>query len=87
MKVDDNWNETRITCQDIETLLGLPRDVSEDYLTILENLILHKLALSLRENPDSENYQVSLPYLGSLVIHTNLGKLESIDFVPRRVFL
>lgn len=86
MKVDDNWNETRATCQDLESLLELPKDISEDFLLILENLILHKFALSLRENPECESHQISLPYLGDLVIHQEKGKLNSVDFVPRKVF-
>ena len=86
MKVDDNWRETKVTLEDMESLLGIPSRVSEEYLKILENLLVHRfLEEMLSCEEDQASYQVDLPYLGSLVIHKKGTKL-STDFAPSSSF-
>lgn len=88
MRPDDNWKETRILAEDLDTLLGLPKDITEDYLKILENLIVHRFVEQLEDCQDFRNKdcQIELPYLGSLVISVNEKNKISTDFVVRDTF-
>lgn len=92
MNPDNNWKETRATAEDLSKLLGVSVSAVEDFLVVLENLIVHKIveALSSSDQSDSgEDREVSveLPYLGSLVVSI-LGKRESVSlsFCPRSSF-
>lgn len=89
MNPDANWKETRILAEDLDTLLGIPVGTSEDFLTVLENLIIHRFVEILRDTDqrDTTDYSIELPYLGTLVITpTGKKKLQlSISFSPRSV--
>lgn len=88
MKPDDNWAETRILAEDLDTLLGIPKGVSEDYLKVLENLIVHRLVEQVREEKDfrGKDCQIELPYLGSLIISIDNKNKISTNFVVRDTF-
>lgn len=88
MRPDDNWKETRILAEDLDTLLGLPKDITEDYLKILENLIIHRFVEQLEDCHDfrGKDCQIELPYLGSLVISVDDKNKLSTDFVVRDTF-
>lgn len=89
MNPDNNWKETRATSKDLSELLGVSVSTVEDFLTILENLIIHRFVESIAESEDPpEDISIELPYLGSLVVSTVGGKggRLSISFVPRQSF-
>lgn len=89
MNPDENWKETRATSKDLSELLGVSVSTVEDFLTILENLIIHRFVEVISESEESlEDVSIELPYLGSLVISTINGKGSrlSISFVPRQSF-
>lgn len=88
MKPDDNWKETRLLCDDISNLLDIPRGVSEDYLTVLENLIIHKFAeaVCLEEDCRGKDFSIELPYLGSLIVSIDSKNHMSVNFAVRSAF-
>lgn len=87
MRPDDNWKETRLLAEDISQLLNIPRGVSEDYLTVVENLIIHKFIECVNgEDIRGQEVSIELPYLGSLIISVDdRGHLET-SFVVRSSF-
>lgn len=88
MNADDNWKETRLLAEDLENLLGVPKNINEDYLKIIENLIIHKFVEQILDDDESINndYCIELPYLGSLIISINSINQLDINFVPRTAF-
>lgn len=87
MRPDDNWKEVRLLAEDLDTLLGLPKEVSEDYLKILENLIVHRFIETIsNEDFRGKDCQVELPYLGSLVVSVDESDKLSLNFIPRSTF-
>lgn len=88
MNADDNWKETRLLAEDLENLLGVPKNINEDYLKIIENLIIHKFVEQIMDDDESINndYCIELPYLGSLIISINNINQLDINFVPRAAF-
>lgn len=85
MKPDNNWINTRVITKDLETILGVPVHLSEDYLITIENLIIHKF-IEVSMDQDAEDYQIELPYLGSLVISPLPHHKLSVEFTPRKSF-
>lgn len=84
MNPDENWKETRLTAKDLSVLLGVSVSTVEEFLVVVENLLIHKLVETLSEVDDIGNTDVciELPYLGSLVISTDKRKV-STNFVVR----
>lgn len=87
MKSDENWKESRLLAQDLELIAGVPVEVTEDYLKIIENLIIHKF-VEILSNEDfrGKDCQVELPYLGSLVVSVDEKNKMSTNFVVRNSF-
>lgn len=85
MNPDENWKETRATAEDLSILLGVPTSTTEEFLKVLENLIIHRLVEVLSDS-ESEDVAIELPYLGSLVISDPKKKYPDISFVPRKAF-
>lgn len=84
MNPDNNWKETRLLAEDISTLLGVPAKTVEDFLLVLENLIVHRLAETIsQEDFNGKDCSVELPYLGSLVVSCDDKGKVSTDFVVR----
>lgn len=88
MRPDDNWRETRLLAEDLDVLLGLPKNVTEDYLKILENLIIHRFVEKIADEEDfrGKDYQIELPYIGSLIVSISENSKISTDFVVRNSF-
>ena len=88
MKADENWKETRVLTSDLEELLGIPKETSEEYLKVLENLIIHKFVEELLDTNSfiEKDCAIELPYLGTLIISVNKGNSISTSFAPRRTF-
>lgn len=84
MNPDENWRETRATAEDLSLLLGVPTSTTEEFLKVLENLIVHRLVEALADS-ESEEVSIELPYLGSLVI-SRQKKSPEISFVVRSTF-
>lgn len=84
MNPDENWKETRLTAKDLSVLLGVSVSTVEEFLVVVENLLIHKLVETLSEVDDIGNTDVciELPYLGSLVISIDKRKV-STNFVVR----
>ena len=88
-KVDKNWQETRVTAKDLEELLGIPAEVSEELFKTVENLALHKLVEEFIKNKSTvgKDFAVSLPYFGTLVISFGYHDKLTWNFVPCGTFL
>lgn len=87
MTPDDNWKETRVLAEDLSELLGIPKQASEDFLLVLENLIIHKLVEKLSdEDCKGQDISIELPYLGTLIISVDEQGRVSEDFVCRKTF-
>lgn len=87
MTPDENWKETRVLCEDLSELLGIPKQSSEDFLLVLENLIIHKLVEKISdEDCKGQDISVELPYLGTLIISVDERGKVSEDFVCRKTF-
>lgn len=89
MNPDENWKETKATAKDLSVLLGVPESSTQNFLEVLENLIIHKLveSLSSEEDISDKDFSVELPYLGSLIVSLS-GSRDSVSlsFVPRNTF-
>lgn len=91
---DGNWHETRVEAQDIADLCGLPLKTVESFLVVVENVILHSFYEQYRgrdRKSDMDDFSVTLPYLGDLVISVDSKKDSdeksvSIGYVPRKAF-
>lgn len=87
MKPDDNWKETRLLAEDISQLLNIPRGVTEDYLSVVENLIIHKfIECTNGEDIRGQEVSIELPYLGSLIVSVDEKGHITTSFVVRNVF-
>lgn len=87
MNPDNNWKDTRATAEDLSLLLGVSVQTVEDFLIVLENLILHKYVEKLSENDSADvDISIELPYLGSLVVSISEKGQISTSFVVRRAF-
>lgn len=87
MRSDDNWKATRDLTEDLEDLTGIPKEVSEDLLMIIENLIIHKFIEAVADKDyDGKGCCIVLPYLGSLDIVTDDRNQISLNFIPRNSF-
>lgn len=84
MNPDNNWRETRATAEDMSLLLGVSVTDTENFLKVLENLIIHRLVEELADS-EAEDVSIELPYLGSLVVSRE-KKYPEISFVPRNSF-
>lgn len=87
MKPDDNWRETRLLAEDLDTLLDLPVNTTEEFLKIMENLIIHRYVEAIsNEDFKGKDCQIELPYIGSLIVSTDDKGHLSTDFVVRKAF-
>ncbi len=88
MRSDENWKETRATAQDMELLTGVPVSITENYLKLLENLILHKFTEQVSTNKDlrGTDCQITLPYLGDLIVSISDNSQLTTSFVVRPSF-
>lgn len=79
MRTDDNWKETRVLAEDLNTLLNLPNNISEEYFKVLENLIVHKFLEKLLEDEDNngKDYSIELPYIGTIVVSVENDRLST----------
>lgn len=84
MNPDENWKETRASAEDLSLLLGVSTSTTEEFLKVLENLIIHRFVEALTDT-ESEEVSIELPYLGSLVI-SRQKKSPEITFVVRPAF-
>lgn len=84
MRPDDNWKDTRASAEDLSELLNIPVKATEDFLTVMENLIVHKLVETISdEDILGKDIAIELPYLGSLVISIDDRGHLSTNFVIR----
>lgn len=61
-------------------MLGVPSDVSKEYLEVIENLLIHKFIESLNEEDivEGKDYSIELPYLGSFTVFiTDKGRITT----------
>lgn len=87
MNPDNNWKDTRASAEDLSLLLGVSVQTVEDFLVVLENLIIHKYVEELSKTDESTvDINIELPYLGSLVVSTNEKGQISTSFAVRRTF-
>ena len=89
MNPDENWKETKATSKDLSELLGVPESSTQEFLEILENLIIHRLVESLlsEDTISEKDFSVELPYLGSLIVSLSGSRDNvSLSFVPRNTF-
>lgn len=89
MKSDNNWKETRLLAEDLSNLIGLSPEMTENFLKIIENLIIHKFLEVVSEEDNDlkgKDIQIELPYLGSLIISINDKDKLTTDFVVRNIF-
>ena len=89
MKVDDNYRESKILAEDLSVLID--GFVTKDLLFIfktLENLIIHDLVeqINKEDDPKGKDFEIVLPYLGSLVISVSDKNKLSTNFVVRNSF-
>lgn len=82
---DDNWYETQATIQDMSDLLGISPEAIDEFLHTLENLIVHRFLESVPEGSRDYEVAIELPYLGSLVVSKEKGRLSTL-FTSRRKF-
>lgn len=83
IRTDPNWVETRVLAEDLSKLLGVPVQATEDFLLVLENLIVHKIAENVPEDSQGKDISVELPYLGTLVVSINERNAVTTNFVIR----
>jgi len=83
MNPDNNWIETRLYAQDLSSLLGIPVQATENFLLVLENLIVHKIAERVPEDSHNKDISIELPYLGSLIISIDSKNKVTTNFVIR----
>lgn len=87
MNPDNNWKDTRASAEDLSLLLGVSTQTVEDFLVVLENLIIHKYIEELSKTDESTaDISIELPYLGSLIVSTNEKGQISTSFAVRRTF-
>lgn len=89
MTPDENWKEVKILSEDLSALLGVSEKSTKEFLTTLENLIIHRLTeqVSLSEETHDVEYSIELPYLGTLVVSVEGPRdLVSLSFVARNSF-
>lgn len=87
MRPDNNWKEVRASAEDLSCLLNIPVRATEDFLTVLENLIVHKFVEVVSdEDCTGKDISIELPYLGNLVISIDENGQISLNFVARKVF-
>lgn len=89
MKTDENWKQVRLLSKDLETLLDLPLKEIEEYNEVFQDLIIHKFIedVSKEDDPRGLDYEIILPYIGSLIISiSDKGKISSTNFVCRPAF-
>lgn len=89
MNPDENWKETKACSEDLSTLLGIPESSVQEFLEVLENLIIHRLVETLlsEDTISDKDFSVELPYLGSLVVSLSGSRDNvSLSFVPRNTF-
>lgn len=86
MRPDDNWRETRATAEDLSELLNIPVKATEDFLVVLENLIVHRFAEEISDKDcKGKDISIELPYLGTLVVSISEEDQLSLNFVARNV--
>lgn len=86
MRPDDNWKEVRASAEDLSDLMSIPVRATEDFLTVLENLIVHKFAETISdEECKGTDVAIELPYLGTLVVSIDENDQISLNFVARKV--
>lgn len=86
MRPDDNWKEVRASAEDLSDLLNIPVRATEDFLTVLENLIVHKFVETISdEECRGKDIAIELPYLGTLVVSIDENDQMSLNFVARKV--
>lgn len=86
MRPDDNWKEVRASAEDLSDLMNIPVRATEDFLTILENLIVHKFTETISdEECRGKDIAIELPYLGTLIVSIGEDDQVSLNFVARRV--
>lgn len=79
---DCNWKETKLTIQDLSTLLGVSTKTLKEFFEVVENLLVHKFLEEVLKSDSLEDtdIEVALPYLGSLVLSLNKKNI-STNFV------
>lgn len=93
MKTDGNWIKTRDLSKDIETITEIPYNYNEEFFKITESVILHKILenielLELRgESVRNKDFEIELPYLGSLIVFVDNDKNISFNFTARPIFV
>lgn len=86
MRPDDNWKEVRASADDLSDLMNIPVRATEDFLTVLENLIVHKFVETISdEECRGKDIAIELPYLGTLVVSIDENDQVSLNFVARKV--
>lgn len=86
MRPDDNWRETRASAEDLSELLGIHPKATEDFLVVLENLIVHRFLEAISDDDCSgKDISIELPYLGTLVVSFDDHDQISTNFVIRKV--
>lgn len=84
---DNNWKQTRVTSEELSELLGIPVSTVENFFEVLENLILHKLLEEMGSGSTiGKDFEIILPYLGSVVISWGAYNRISYGFSLRTVF-
>lgn len=86
MRPDDNWREVRASAEDISDLMNIPVRATEDFLTVLENLTVHKFVETISdEECRGKDIAIELPYLGTLIVSIDEDDQVSLNFVARKV--
>lgn len=84
MNPDQNWKETKVITQDVETVLEVPRNEVNEILSLVEKLAIHRFVEILSDHEfKDKDVAIELPYLGTLILSINSRGKITYNFVVR----
>ena len=84
MNPDQNWKETKVVTQDVETILEVPCNEVNEILSLVEKLAVHRFVELLSDHEfKDKDVAIELPYLGTLVLSINNRGKITYNFVVR----
>lgn len=84
MNPDQNWKETKVITQDVETVLEVPCNEVNEILSLVEKLAIHRFVEILSDHEfKDKDVAIELPYLGTLILSINSRGKITYNFVVR----
>lgn len=84
MNPDQNWKETKVVTQDVETVLEVPCNEVNEILSLVEKLAIHRFVEILSDHEfKDKDVAIELPYLGTLILTISSRGKITYNFVVR----